>query len=127
MFYRQPGSETPKVVPTVPIPGELRAGQGRNRERGRSGDEEDMLQDTEDAEFPFDEKLLGRVFPALCNLWRIVHKARWIYYSVDESPPAFLRASLVELAYRELIAWAEALPPDLLRKDQAPHYVTVFQ
>ena len=111
----------------VPIPGESRAGQGHNREDDRNGDQDDMEQDTEDAEFPFDEKLLGRIFPALCNLWLIVHKARWIYYSVDESPPASLRTSLVEFAYRELIAWAEALPPDLLRRDQAPHYVTVFQ
>ncbi|KAI1812280.1 hypothetical protein GGS20DRAFT_558587 [Poronia punctata] len=124
MFYRQPGSETPKVVPIVPIPGVARAGQGRNEsDEPVEGDERD---DDEDAEFPFDERLLGKIFPAVCNLWRILHRARWIYYVVEESPPGFLRTSLVECAYRELIAWAEALPPDLIRREGNPHYVTVF-
>ncbi|KAI0391177.1 hypothetical protein F5Y17DRAFT_468381 [Xylariaceae sp. FL0594] len=123
MFYRQPGSETPKVLPTVPIPGGARAVQGHNRE---SDSDEEMEQWSQHAEFPHDEQLLGSIFPALCNLWRIVHRARWIYYNVEKSPPAFLRNSQVEFAFRELIAWAEALPPDLIRKDRGPHYVTVF-
>ncbi|GAW25966.1 putative zinc finger protein [Rosellinia necatrix] len=70
--------------------------------------------------------VLRTVFSALCNLWRLVYEARWIYYAVEESPPVYLRVTLVEYAYRELIAWVETLTPFLLRREQNPHYVVVF-
>jgi hypothetical protein len=32
-----------------------------------------------------------------------------------------------EFKYRELIAWAENLPPPLLRAEDNPHHVVIFQ
>ncbi|KAI8626067.1 hypothetical protein F5Y19DRAFT_447828 [Xylariaceae sp. FL1651] len=112
LFYRQPGSETPISAPSVPIPGDM-----STKKRHKQVSEEESLP---------SEELLGKTFPILCQFWSIVHKARWIYYAVQESPPVYLRTSLVEYAYRELIAWAENLPLFLLRREQSPHYVTVF-
>ncbi|KAI3320438.1 hypothetical protein HD806DRAFT_506361 [Xylariaceae sp. AK1471] len=123
MFYRQPGSETPASAPTLPIPGETSAKE-RHKKRHEAQEEEDEEADEEG--YPSEEILLGKTFPVLCNFWRLVHRVRWIYYSVQESPPVNLRTTLVECAYRELIAWAETLPSFLLRREQSPHYVTVF-
>ncbi|KAI0199927.1 hypothetical protein F4808DRAFT_461324 [Astrocystis sublimbata] len=151
MFYRQPGSQTPASAPTVPIPGELgdrpqqqqpsemngtdgvheghEAQDGDGYENGYHDDddsEEEVDGYEEDDGNPSDDAVLRRTFPVLCNFWRIVYKCRWIYYVVQESPPLFLRHTLVEYAYRELIAWVETLPHFLRRREGSPHYVIVF-
>ncbi|KAJ8131725.1 hypothetical protein O1611_g1898 [Lasiodiplodia mahajangana] len=141
MFYRQPGSETPASAPNVPIPGETysesqdgridgvevdgaeESGDGGG---GGGGEGEDEDEERGEAENPPEEIVLRRTFSVLCNFWRLVHNARWIYYAIQESPPVYLRNTLVEYIYRELIAWAESLPSFLLRRDQGPHYVVVF-
>ncbi|KAI1317618.1 hypothetical protein F5Y16DRAFT_392614 [Xylariaceae sp. FL0255] len=106
VFYRQPGSKTPHLPPTLPIPGAHNiTSNGSNTDEGR---------------------LLGKLFPFLCAFWRLVHKVNWIYYAVEESPPLNLRATLAEYAFRELVAWVERLPMFLIRRDRNPHYVTVF-
>jgi hypothetical protein len=119
MFYRQPGSETPATSPTLPIPGEMSAEQRYGKRDEKEAKEEEDCQS--------EAVRLGSIFPALCSFWRVVHRVRWIYYSVHESPPVYLRTTLVEHGYRELIAWAETLPSSLLRREQSPHYVIVFQ
>ncbi|KAI0468298.1 hypothetical protein F4859DRAFT_506155 [Xylaria cf. heliscus] len=128
MFYRQPGSETPASAPTVPIPGDtsdrLRPEEVVEDEAAREI-EEDGEDEVEGDGLP-EEAIIRRAFPVLCNFWRIVYKSRWIYYAVNESPPLYLRHTLVEYAYRELIAWVESVPPFLLRREQSPHYVVVF-
>ncbi|KAJ2988618.1 hypothetical protein NUW58_g3878 [Xylaria curta] len=128
MFYRQPGSETPASAPIVPIPGET---GNRPRHTGildaeiDDRDEEDSDEE-EKEDNPSEEITLRRAFPILCNFWRLVYKARWIYYSVQESPPVHLRNTLIEYTYRELIAWVETIPRSLIRKENSPHYVMVF-
>ncbi|KAI0805335.1 hypothetical protein GGR55DRAFT_690676 [Xylaria sp. FL0064] len=127
VFNRQPGSETPASLPTVPIPGEAendRSGdktadsdQSMDGERERDGDDDNVMA---------EEVIIRRTFPVLCNFWRIVHKARWIYYPVQESPPSHLRETLVEYVYRELLAWVETVPSFFLQKEQNPHYLLVF-
>ncbi|TGJ79744.1 hypothetical protein E0Z10_g9013 [Xylaria hypoxylon] len=125
MFYRQPGSESPASAPAVPIPGEV-----YNEMRdGRVSEEVDGMEEGgEEGEYdnPSEEIIERKIFPVLCNFWRLVHEARWIYYSVQQSPPIYLRETLVEYAYRELIAWVETIPSFFLRRDQSPHYVIVF-
>lgn len=129
MFHRQPGSETPASTPSVPIPGEARnetsgGGPAVDGEAGSGGEREGY----EDEYYPLSEELImRRAFPMLCNFWRLVHEARWIYYPVPESPPNSLRERLVEYAYRELLAWGETLPSLFLRREQCPHFVIVFQ
>ncbi len=128
MFHRQPGSETPASAPTVPIPGETRnqmsGGKVVEAEVNGVGEEEGE----EDEEDNLSEEVIMRsAFPVLCNFWRLVYEARWIYYPVQGSPPISLRETLVEYAYRELIAWAETVPSFFFRRERSPHYVIVFQ
>lgn len=72
-------------------------------------------------------RLIETVFPAVCNFWKIIHGARWIYNEVDDPPPARFRMSLVENKFRELINWAEALPTSMLRTEAKTHHATVLQ
>ncbi|KAI0432189.1 hypothetical protein F5Y09DRAFT_354010 [Xylaria sp. FL1042] len=127
MFHRQPGSETPASAPSVPIPTEIRNDISGDQvtDADLIGDGEREMDDDDDDDVP-EEIIVRRAFPVICNFWRIVHKARWIYYPVRESPPPHLRETLVEYAYRELIAWVETVPSFFLQRDQSPHYVIVF-
>ncbi|KAI1349833.1 hypothetical protein F5Y01DRAFT_287708 [Xylaria sp. FL0043] len=127
VFNRQPGSETPAAVPTVPIPGEARNDRSGDRAPDTgliTNGEEEM--DGDDDDDMVQEVVVRRTFPVLCNFWRIVHKARWIYYPVQESPPSHLRETLVEYVYRELLAWVETVPSFFLQSEENPHYVIVF-
>ncbi|XXG96160.1 hypothetical protein Hte_002439 [Hypoxylon texense] len=110
-FYRQPGSETPTSAPAVPIPGETTPLQPRG----------DVAEGA-----PTGQSQLNEIFPAVCHFWRIVHGAGWIYNSVQDSPPARYTTALAEHTFRELIAWAESLPPSLLRTERESHHVTVL-
>ncbi|KAI0158338.1 hypothetical protein GGR57DRAFT_460027 [Xylariaceae sp. FL1272] len=110
VFYRQPGSKTPKLPPSLPIPADR--------------PKDDHFVDAGDLSEHQD--LLGTIFPLLCHFWTLVHKVNWIYYTVNDSPPIFLRAKLVEHAFRELIAWVEKLPILLVRREPGAHYTTVF-
>ncbi|KAI0435589.1 hypothetical protein F4803DRAFT_567533 [Xylaria telfairii] len=128
MFYRQPGSQTPASAPTVPIPGDTgdRLRPSRVVEAEVAAEVEADREVDDEGDNPSEEVILRKTFPVLCNFWRIIYKSRWIYYVVRESPPLYLRQTLVEYAYRELIAWVESVPPFLLRTEQSPHYVIVF-
>ncbi|KAI8945961.1 hypothetical protein F4801DRAFT_566339 [Xylaria longipes] len=128
MFYRQPGSQTPASAPTVPIPGDTsdRLRPTRVGEAIIAAEIEEDEEDEYEGDSLSEQATLRRAFPVLCNFWRIVHKSRWIYYAVRESPPLYLRHTLVEYSYRELIAWVESVPPFLLQREQSPHYVIVF-
>ncbi|KAI1772241.1 hypothetical protein F4818DRAFT_180178 [Hypoxylon cercidicola] len=110
-FYRQPGSEIPRSPPVVPIPGEAIHAHSA----GSMTDEAST-----------DQGQLKEVFPAVCHFWRIVHGAGWIYNLVQDSPPPRYTTALAEHTFRELIAWAEALPPSMLRTERESHYVTVL-
>lgn len=120
-FYRQPGSESPASAPTVPVPGEPPG------EVHYAGAYATVEAEVGEGEKPSDAAVIRIIFPVLCDFWRLVHAVRWIYYSGEENPPLHLRATLVEYAYRELIAWIEVIPPLLFRSNHNPHYVTVFQ
>ncbi|KAI1747898.1 hypothetical protein F4782DRAFT_543213 [Xylaria castorea] len=128
MFYRQPGSETPASAPTVPIPGETgdRLRPSGVVEAEITTEIKGERADEDEGDGLSEEATLRKVFPVFCNFWRIVYKSRWIYYVVHESPPLHLRQTLVEYAYRELIAWFESVPPFLLRREGSPHYIVVF-
>ncbi|KAI1763894.1 hypothetical protein GGR53DRAFT_520682 [Hypoxylon sp. FL1150] len=111
LFYRQPGSESPKSAPVVPIPGEPTPAQ-----QGDSVDGEDST----------DGEQSQEIFPAVCQFWQIIHGAGWIYNLVPDSPPARYTIPLAEHTFRELIAWAEALPSSILRTERSSHHATVL-
>ncbi|KAI1413595.1 hypothetical protein F5Y13DRAFT_160655 [Hypoxylon sp. FL1857] len=111
LFYRQPGSKSPSSTPILPMPGEA----------NMAWQEETMTE-----AYLADEGLLESIFPAVCRFWWIIHEAEWIYNPVQDSPPARFRMALVGHTFRELLAWAEALQPSLLRVEGRPHHVTVL-
>ncbi|KAF3059905.1 hypothetical protein GL218_04941 [Daldinia childiae] len=111
LFYRQPGAESPSSAPLLPIPGE----------RTPIHQEDDMNENLQ-----ADEGLLEMIFPALCHFWQIIHGAAWIYTSTEDRPPDIFRMALAENKFRELIAWAEALPLPLIRTDAQTHHVILL-
>ncbi|KAI1384473.1 uncharacterized protein F4822DRAFT_364701 [Hypoxylon trugodes] len=111
LFYRQPGSESPSTTPILPIPGEPPP------ERRENTIPEGYLNDSD---------LLGWIFPAVCRFWRVIHGVGWIYNPVRDVPSPHFRMALAEHGFRELIAWAGALPPSLLRIEGRSQHVTVL-
>ena len=114
IFYRQPGAKCPVSAPALPIPGDSISKTGAGLH-------------APDHEHPAQEAVMGDTFPALCHFWQIVHGARWIYYPDEESPPEKFAMVLAEHKFRELIAWVEVLPRSLVRAEESPHHVVVFQ
>ncbi|OTA66428.1 hypothetical protein K449DRAFT_365412 [Hypoxylon sp. EC38] len=112
LFYRQPGSGGPMVLPKVPIPGDQRL----TAEAGSISRTASTV----------GEALTGKTFPALCNFWRIIHGALWIYYPGTEGPPERFKLDIAENKFRELITWTGFLPSCLLRRKDSPHHVAVF-
>jgi hypothetical protein len=74
---------------------------------------------------------MGDTFPVLCRFWRIIHEVTLRYYRDQPHPRARLSdhvsLAFAEYKYRELIAWAETLPPSMMRSEQSPHHVLTFQ
>ncbi|KAI2768752.1 hypothetical protein F4815DRAFT_498004 [Daldinia loculata] len=112
LFYRQPGAESPSSAPVLPIPGERTTPAHQDGDMGES--------------FPADECLVEMIFPALCHFWKIIQGAAWIYTPTQGRPPDVFRMALVEHKFRELIAWAEALPLRLLRTEDQTHHVILL-
>ncbi|KAI0840471.1 hypothetical protein F5Y06DRAFT_241282 [Hypoxylon sp. FL0890] len=112
LFYRQPGSGGPMILPKVPIPGD----------QSFSAEDRPMPETTSSA----GELLLGKTFPALCNFWRMIHGALWIYYPGPDCPPDRFKLDIAENKFRELITWTAFLPSILLRRKDSPHHVAVF-
>ncbi|KAH7025693.1 uncharacterized protein B0I36DRAFT_433325 [Microdochium trichocladiopsis] len=64
--------------------------------------------------------LVGATFTALCQFWRIMHGALWVYYpNKMTSPPEELKWKLTEHKFREILAWTSQLPDALTR--EGPH------
>lgn len=49
------------------------------------------------------------------------------YFSVNGDPLDHVSLDFAELKYREIMAWAETLPPPALRDVDNPHQVLVLQ
>ncbi|OTA94554.1 hypothetical protein M434DRAFT_10626 [Hypoxylon sp. CO27-5] len=109
----QPGSGGPMVLPKVPIPGD----QNLTAEAAPISRTASTV----------GEALIGKTFPALCNFWRIIHGALWIYYPGVDGPPERFKLDVAENKFRELITWTSFLPSCLLRRKDSPHHVAVFQ
>jgi hypothetical protein len=116
LFYQQPGLSYPEYPPAMPIP-------GHTWHRSSEGSPAPVRQ-------TLQETYMGDTFPVLCRFWRIMHGVILKYYR-DQPHPLKSLSSHVTLAfaeykYRELIAWAETLPPSMMRSEHSPHHVLVF-
>ncbi|RFN50197.1 nitrogen assimilation transcription factor nit-4 [Fusarium flagelliforme] len=73
---------------------------------------------------------MGDTFLVLCRFWRIIHQVILRYYRDQPYPREGLSdhitLAFAEYKYRELIAWAETLPPSMVRSEQSRHHVLIF-
>ncbi|RBR26517.1 uncharacterized protein FIESC28_00703 [Fusarium coffeatum] len=117
LFYQQPGLSYPEHPPAVPIPGHT----WHHSPEGSPESTRQTLQQT----------YMGDTFPVLCRFWRIMHEVTLKYYRDQPYPreglSSHITLAFAEYKYRELIAWAETLPPSMVRSEQSPHHVLVFQ
>lgn len=117
LFYQQPGLSYPEYPPIVPIPGH------------------EWYEPSEPSPGPHQQRpkqtYMGDTFPIICRFWRIMHEVTLKYYRDQpfprESLSSHITLAFTEYKYRELIAWAETLPPSMVRSEQSPHHVLVFQ
>ncbi|KAJ4005364.1 hypothetical protein NW752_011327 [Fusarium irregulare] len=116
LFYQQPGLSYPEHPPAVPIPGHT----WHHSSEGSPESTRQTLQQT----------YMGDTFPVLCRFWRIMHEVTLKYYRDQPYPreglSSHITLAFAEYKYRELIAWAETLPPSMVRSEQSPHHVLVF-
>ncbi|KAF4440587.1 Nitrogen assimilation transcription factor nit-4 [Fusarium acutatum] len=116
LFYQQPGLSYPEYPPIVPIPGhEWHDPSEPSPESHQQRPKQTYMGDT---------------FPIICRFWRIMHEVTLKYYRDQPFPRKSLSSHIAlafaEYKYRELIAWAETLPPSMVRSEQSPHHVLVF-
>lgn len=72
--------------------------------------------------------LSGAVFTALCQFWRILHGALWVYYPGEmTAPPENLKWKLAEHKFCEILAWTKQLPDVLTRVGPHSSQVDVLQ
>ncbi|KAH7247419.1 uncharacterized protein BKA55DRAFT_739434 [Fusarium redolens] len=116
LFYQQPGLSYPEHPPIWPIPG--------------NGWHETSEGSLESIRETLRSTYMGDTFPVLCRFWRIIHQVTLRYYRDQPYPREGLSdhitLAFAEYKYRELIAWAETLPPSMLRSEQSPHHVLIF-
>jgi hypothetical protein len=117
LFYQQPGLSYPEHPPVLPIPG--------HAWYHTSDDSPESTQQT------LQQTYMGDTFPVLCRFWRIMHEVTLKYYRDQPVPreglSGHITLAFAEYKYRELIAWAETLPSSMVRSEQSPHHVLVFQ
>ncbi|KAF5656701.1 nitrogen assimilation transcription factor nit-4 [Fusarium heterosporum] len=117
LFYQQPGLTYFEHPPVLPIPGHVWHSTPDNSP--------ESIQQT------LLQTYMGDTFPILCRFWRIMHEVTLKYYRDQPFPLTGLNSHITlafaEYKYRELIAWAETLPASMVRSEQSPHHVLVFQ
>ncbi|KAM5381974.1 hypothetical protein ACJZ2D_002762 [Fusarium nematophilum] len=116
LFYQQPGLSYPEYPPVTPIPG-----------HAWHHNPDDSVESVHES---LESTYMGDTFPALCRFWRIIHEVTLRYYRDQPRPREGLSGhvslAFAEYKYRELIAWAETLPPSMMRSAQSPHHVLIF-
>lgn len=70
---------------------------------------------------------MGVTFPVVCEFWNIVHGVSLAHRDVQNCTGRWLNLQEAEMKYREIMAWAENLPPAMGRNPERPHHVVIFQ
>ncbi|KAH6683726.1 hypothetical protein F5X68DRAFT_171961 [Plectosphaerella plurivora] len=121
LFYQQPGLEYPDHPPTLRIPGD-----SREHDTQLSTESDTPIEQSSQEDQP---SYMGDTFPTLCRFWRIMHGVTSEYYknvSARLPPDHHVSLEFAETKYRELLAWAETLPPSLVQSNESPHHVIIF-
>ncbi|KAH7157455.1 N-terminal fungal transcription regulatory domain-containing protein [Dactylonectria estremocensis] len=113
LFYYQSAIDHPLFPPHLSIP----------------EDDDDVLDKglSPGVESVSPPRYVGSTFPTICRFWRIMHGVA-IAYRRERPAPLHNPVSLefAEFKFRELLAWADNLPPHLARSEQNAHDVVVF-
>lgn len=115
LFYRQQGVVYPQHPPAIPIPYDT-ADYREEADQNSQGEPES-----------WDQKQYA-VFPPLCEFWKIMHEVTTVFYgNQTASVRQTVSLQFAEFKYRELLAWADALPMILARSGQAQDVVIIIQ
>ncbi|OPB46196.1 C6 transcription factor [Trichoderma guizhouense] len=113
LFYHQPGIEYLKSPPTLAIPDD---GDDERAAEQDLGDMQSVL-----------PQFMGQTFRALCQFWRIMHEVAVMYYGAGSAAiPERVPLHFAENKFRELLAWADGLPMNLVRSERNPHHVVIL-
>lgn len=120
LFYSQPDVQCPSPPPSLSIPqcGAVHS-PSLNAMPGVDGMGNGLLHTM--------PHYMGVTFPAVCEFWRIVHDVSLAHRDVQNRTGRWLDLQEAEMKYREIMAWAESLPPALARGAEKPHHVIIFQ
>ncbi|KAI1841232.1 hypothetical protein JX266_012544 [Neoarthrinium moseri] len=71
---------------------------------------------------------MGRTFPAICGLFRIVQEVAVVYVKRDDARPSPVRVPLAfaEAKYQKLLAWSNTLQAEVVRGEHTPAHVMIF-
>ena len=72
-------------------------------------------------------RYMGITFPSVCEFWRIMHSIALAHNNLQNRNSEWLNLQEAEMKYREVLAWAENLPPRLVRADDNTHHALIFQ
>lgn len=118
IFYRQHGITYPEHPPVMPIPSSIAGPIEKINEL------QDQTTDSKSRQSSSQEQ----IFKSLCRFCRILHEVTSVYYENQATfVPNSISLQFAEFKYRELLAWADELPPVLLRSDDNPHIVLIIQ
>lgn len=69
----------------------------------------------------------GVSFPSFCHFWCIAHDIAAVYYSSPGPIHEHVPLAFAEAKFRNLLKWAEDLPPGCRRQATMPHNVAEMQ
>lgn len=116
LFYHQPGMLYPSSPPLIAVP------------KGPHVDTTETSLVLPAEVVSWVPAYMGDTFPYLCWFWTIVREMTWVYYVGGQTTlGSHGSLAFAEFKFRELLAWTNSLPPQLLSKQYTPHHVQVMQ
>ncbi|KAG5917887.1 hypothetical protein E4U61_002233 [Claviceps capensis] len=115
LFYHQPGMLYPSSPPLIAVP------------KGPHIDTTETSLVLPAEVVSWVPAYMGDTFPYLCWFWTIVREMTWVYYVGGQTTlGSHGSLAFAEFKFRELLAWTNSLPPQLLSKQYTPHHVQVM-
>ncbi|KAG6178471.1 hypothetical protein E4U27_003741 [Claviceps purpurea] len=115
LFYHQPGMLYPSSPPLIAVP------------KGPHVDTTETSLVLPAEVVSWVPAYMGDTFPYLCWFWTIVREMTWVYYVGGQTTlGSHGSLAFAEFKFRELLAWTNSLPPQLLSKQYTPHHVQVM-
>lgn len=129
LFYSQPKVICPSAPPILAIPSvdvvESRSSHNPATWIGAATD--DVARGATEGFTHTVPHYMGITFPSVCEFWCMMHRIAVAHHDLQNHPSEWLSLQEAEMKYRELLAWAETLPPRLVRADDNTHHVLIFQ